>query len=137
MKQSVDIPDIESEHIPERIVIDKDGRVVLRFHWKRLLKVLIILSLAIGSYFLPLPGLTLGSRLCLMIFVGAAGLWITEAIPPFATAIMAIVMSIYLLGRPGGPLNLEGGGLANSYQIFLNPIVLQYSSYPSKTSGLT
>jgi len=122
MTQSDNVQDSQFEHIPERIVIDKEGRVVLRFRWKRLLKVIAIIGLALGSYFLPLSGLTVDSRLCLMIFVGAAGLWITEAIPPFATAIMVIVMSIYLLGRPGGPLTLEAGGLVHNYQIFLNPI---------------
>lgn len=122
MGQNADRPKSQDEHIPERIVIDKEGRVVLRFRWKRLLKVLVVLGLAIGSYFLPLADLTVASRLCLMIFVGAAGLWVTEAIPPFATAIMVIVMSIYLLGNPGDPLSPDSGGLGNSYQIFLNPI---------------
>ncbi len=106
----------------ERIEVDETGRIVLRINWKAALKVVVILALAVGSYFLPLSGLTTGSRLCLMIFVGAAGLWVTEAIPPFATAIIVVVMSIYLLGWPGGPLDLDGTGLENSYRIFLNPI---------------
>ena len=106
----------------ERIEVDETGRIVLRINWKAALKVVVILALAIGSYFLPISGLTTGSRLCLMIFVGAAGLWVTEAIPPFATAIMVIVMSIYLLGWPGGPLQFDSTGLEHSYRIFLNPI---------------
>ncbi len=104
------------------IEFDKRGRVVIHLKWQTCVKVLVILLLTFGSYFLPLPGLTHGSRICLAIFVGAAGLWVTEAIPPFATAIMVIVLSIYLLGTPGGPLGLDRDSLDNSYRIFLNPI---------------
>ncbi|MEW6412111.1 MAG: DASS family sodium-coupled anion symporter [Candidatus Zixiibacteriota bacterium] len=104
------------------INFDSDGNIVLRINWKATLKVFIILALAVGAGFLPLEGMTLGARICLMIFVGAAGLWVTEAIPPFATAIMVIVLSVYLLGTPGGPLGLEPSGVERSYQIFLNPI---------------
>lgn len=106
----------------QEIEIDNRGRVVIHLQWKACIKVLIILLLTFGSYFLPLPGLTHGSRICLAIFVGAAGLWVTEAIPPFATAIMVIVLSIYLLGTPGGPLGLDRNSLDHSYRIFLNPI---------------
>jgi len=106
----------------EKIELDDKGRVVLRIDWKIALKLIIILGMTFASYFLPLPGLTSGSRLCLMIFVGAAGLWVTETIPPFATAISVVVLSIYLLGFPGGPLHLDSGGLESSYRIFLNPI---------------
>ncbi len=104
------------------IQVDENGNISLRVNWKRALKVLIILSLAFVMWFVPIPGLTLASRISLIIFVGAAGLWITEAIPPFATAIMVIVLNIYLLGMPGGPLHLAKVGIANSYQIFLNPM---------------
>lgn len=106
----------------QTVEIDKRGRVVIHIQWQACVKVLSILLLAIGSYFLPLPGLTEGSRICLALFVGAAGFWVTEAIPPFATATMVIVLSIYLLGQPGGPLGLDDGSIDNSYRIFLNPI---------------
>ena len=104
------------------IRIDEHGNVTLSVNLKAAFKVIVILGLALGSYFLDLPGLTTGSRICLMIFVGAAGLWITEAIQPFATATMVIVLCIDFLGFPGGPLGLEAGGLEHSYRIFLNPI---------------
>ncbi len=104
------------------INIDADGNIVLKVNWKATLKVFVVLALAISAGFLPLEGLTTASRICLMIFVGAAGLWVTEAIPPFATAIMVIVLSVYLLGQPGGPLGLDPSGIVSSYQIFLNPI---------------
>jgi len=86
-----------------------------------MLKVVIIISLAAAGYYLPIPGLTEASRISLMIFIGAAGFWVTEAIPPFATAIMVVVLDVYLLGMPGGPLGFPAGG-AESYQIFLSPI---------------
>ena len=97
--------------MPHNIEVDERGNVVIRLRWQRVLQVALILAAAAGSYFLPLPGLTEASRICLIIFVGAAGLWITEAIPPFATATMVIVLCIYLLGTPGGPLGFDSGSL--------------------------
>ena len=111
-----------SSAVGDRIEVDESGRIVLRVNWKAALKVFIVIALAVASYWLPLPGLSEGSRRCLAIFVGAAGFWVTEAIPPYATAIMVVVMSIYLLGTPGGPLGLDNSSLEKSYRIFLNPI---------------
>lgn len=104
------------------INIDSDGNLVLKIKFKPIIKLLIVAALAIASGYLPLEGLTDASRICMMLFVAAAGLWITEAIPPFATGLLVIVLSVYLLGQPGGPLGLEHTGISNSYQIFLNPI---------------
>ena len=104
------------------IHFDETGRIVLTVDWRASLRVVVILLIAAASYFLPLPGLTTGSRICLTIFVGAAGLWVTASIPPYATAIMVIVLSIYFLGWPGGPLGFDSGSVDNSYRIFLNPI---------------
>lgn len=105
-----------------QIDFDGDGHIILRISWRPVVKVLVILALAVGAGYLPISGLTEPSRICLMIFVGAAGLWVTEAIQPFATAIMVIVLSVYLLGAPNGPLGFERTGLTTSYQLFLNPI---------------
>ena len=104
------------------INIDKDGNIILKIKWKPILKLLAVIACAIASGYLPLEGMTEASRICLMIFVGAAGLWITEAVPPFATGIMVIVLSVYLLGQEGGPLGLSSSGILSSYQIFLNPM---------------
>ncbi len=104
------------------IEVDEKGNVVIRLRWQRVLQVATILAAAAGSYFLPLPGLTEASRICLIIFVGAAGLWVTEAIPPFATATMVIVLCVYLLGAPGGPLGFDLGSQNHSYRIFLAPM---------------
>ncbi len=108
--------------MPQPVLIDKSGNIVLKVNWRHALKVLIVFGLSIASYFLPLPGLEDAGRITLMIFVGAAGLWVTEAIPPFATGIMVIVVCTYVLGQPGGPLGLGEHGLEESYRIFLNPI---------------
>lgn len=104
------------------INIDNDGNIILKIKWKPVLKLLAVIACAIASGYLPLEGMTEASRICMMIFVGAAGLWVTEAVPPFATGIMVIVLSVYLLGQAGGPLGLESSGILSSYQIFLNPM---------------
>ncbi len=108
--------------MPQPIKIDEQGNIVLSINWKVALKVIVILALAFAGYFLPLPGLTIGSRICLVIFIGAAGFWVTEVIPPFATATMVIVLSVYFLGMPGGPIDLDGKSVEQSYRIFLNPV---------------
>jgi len=61
-------------------------------------------------------------QITLGIFLLAAGLWVSEIIPPFATAITVIILQVFFLGRPGGPLGLAEHGLTTSYQIFINPI---------------
>jgi len=102
----------------EPINIDPDGNITFKINIKAFLKVFIILGLSYAAGYLPISGLTESSRICLMLFVCAAGLWITEAIPPFATAIMVIVMSVYILGNPG-----IGHELTDlDYRIFLSPV---------------
>ncbi len=76
--------------------------------------VALVFALAFGVQWLPLGDLDGPARVCLSIFVAAAALWITELIPPFATAIAVIVASVYLLGDPVG-------GDAGSYQAYLDP----------------
>ncbi len=104
------------------INIDNDGNIILKIKLKPIIKLLAVIACTIGAGYLQLEGQTEASRICLMIFVAAAGLWVTEAVPPFATGIMVIVLSIYLLGQVGGPLGLESSGIQSSYQIFLNPM---------------
>ena len=104
------------------INFDGHGNIILSVNWRQVVKVAAVAAVTVASAFLPIAGLTGASRICLMIFVGAAGLWVTEAIPPFATATMVIVVSVYVLGAPAGPLQLDRTGVLTSYQIFLNPI---------------
>ena len=59
--------------MPEPIKIDEKGNITIKINLKVFLKVIIILSLAIGAGFLPFQELTTSARICLMIFIGAAG----------------------------------------------------------------
>ena len=61
--------------MPEPIQIDEHGNILIKINWKRTLKVFTILLAAWGAYYLPIEGLTEASRICMMIFIGAAGLW--------------------------------------------------------------
>ncbi|MEM9664343.1 MAG: DASS family sodium-coupled anion symporter [Bacteroidota bacterium] len=57
------------------------------------------------------------------IFVLAALLWVTEALPLFATALLVMGLEILLLANPGG---WDGLGFANGaspdYRVFLDPL---------------
>lgn len=91
--------------------------------WTKLaIKLSFILIVCTLVAFLPLPGMTPASRVMLGIFLLGALLWITEVIPPFATAIIVVVLQVYLLGKPEGLLGLGKQEIDNSYLIFLNPI---------------
>ena len=102
--------------------IAQDIASAIKANSAKLLKILAILVAALVAALLPLPDHTLASRMTLAIFVLAAGLWVTEAIPPFATSIIVIVLQVYLLGKPEGPLQLKTQGILESYRIFINPI---------------
>lgn len=55
--------------------------------------------------FLPThEGLGEAGRWSMLIVLLGAGLWITEAVPAFAVALLIIGLQIVALGRPGGPL---------------------------------
>ena len=57
------------------------------------------------------------------IFVLAALLWATEALPLFATAILVIALEIILLANPGGwPGFGFAGGTSPDYPVFLAPL---------------
>ena len=100
------------------IKFNKNGKLAFEIRPIQIIKIAVIAFLTLMAGALPIPGITDASRISLMIFIAAAGLWITEAIPPFATAVMVIVLNIYLLGLKGGPL----GHGSKEYAIFLNPI---------------
>ncbi|MFC1851522.1 SLC13 family permease [candidate division CSSED10-310 bacterium] len=104
--------------MPEPLNIDTKGNITIKINLWSFLKVCLILAIAFASSYVPLNGLTPSSKFCLMLFVAAAGFWISEVIPAFATAIMVIVLSIYIFGWPGGMLHFDQTG----YRIFLNPI---------------
>ena len=96
--------------------------VVIDLTWGLALKAALLVLLTTTAGLAPIPGLeAAGPRICLVIFVAAAVLWATELIPAYATAIMVIVLSIYLLGSPDGPLHLQRTG-EGSWQMFINPV---------------
>ena len=96
-------------------------RLVINLSWVTALKTIILIGLSIAAAWLPIPGLDAVSRTCLVIFAMAAALWVTELIPPYATAIMVIVLCVFLLGHPDTSIATEHGRIAN-YRVFLNPI---------------
>lgn len=64
-------------------------------------------------------GLSLAAQIELGILVFAALLWMSEAMPAFAVALLVIGLQIALLGRPGGPL-VKAGDL-DAWRMFVNP----------------
>ena len=107
-------PPVEVKFTHQRVVID--------LSWATAIKTTLCFALALGAGLLPIPGLEdAGPRTCFVIFIAAAALWVTELIPPYATAVMVIVSCVYLLGMPGGPLELKRSG-DHSWQMFLNPV---------------
>lgn len=62
-------------------------------------------------------GLDPAAMWTMFILIFAAGLWFTEAIPAFATAILIIGLEILILGEPGGVF-AQG---PNDWQIFVAP----------------
>ncbi len=57
------------------------------------------------------------ARHAFFILLAGAGLWVSEAIPSYATALLLISLEIGLLGRPGGSF-AEG---INDWEIFVRP----------------
>ncbi|HAZ62528.1 MAG TPA: dihydroorotate dehydrogenase [Armatimonadetes bacterium] len=69
---------------------------------RRRLGKLVLCALAASLvYALPYPDLTLPMRHTAFIFVLSAGLWITEAIPLFATSLLLVGLAVLLLVEPG------------------------------------
>lgn len=85
------------------------------------IKTLITLAAALAAGFLVSrlhsAGLGEAGRLTLGIFTTAAILWVLEPFPLYVTSFVVVILEVILLGRPGGPLGLDGGG----YTIFLRP----------------
>jgi sodium-dependent dicarboxylate transporter 2/3/5 len=80
-----------------------------------------LVSLGIASLVAYIPvhaGLSPAGRHALFILIAAAGLWLTEAIPSFAVALVVIALEILLLGGLGRADGVAGGA---SYTRFLAP----------------
>ena len=83
------------------------------------------LSLTVGAALLAAvvalvpahEGLDPAGRWALWILVFSALMWVTEAIPPFATSLLAIGLMIAILGRPGGVFATD----PKDWEMFIRP----------------
>jgi solute carrier family 13 (sodium-dependent dicarboxylate transporter), member 2/3/5 len=92
------------------------GRLEVR-SWKRGAHAALCLALATLVAYVPShAGLSHEGRHALFILVAAAGLWLTEAIPAFAVALVVMALEILLLGGLGRP-----GHKGVEYTRFLAP----------------
>ena len=77
-------------------------------------------AVAWACAFLPLhEGLGEAGRWSMLIVLLGGGLWITEAVPAFAVALLIIGLQIVTLGRPGGPLLAADD--AKGWEMFVRP----------------
>lgn len=75
---------------------------------------------ALAAAWLPEhAGLTEAGRSALAIVLLGAGLWITEAIPAFAVALLVIGLQIVVLGRAGGVLVAVGD--SHAWEAYVRP----------------
>ncbi len=88
------------------------GRAVLKF-------LLCILAAWTAAFWPEHAGLSEAGRWSLAIVVLGAGLWMTEAIPAFAVALLVIGLQILTLGRPGGVL--LGAEDSAGWEMFVEP----------------
>ena len=87
---------------------------------RALLKLLACLGAAYAIAFLPVyPGMPEAARWSLWIAAYCGLLWMTEAIPAFAVALLAIGLQIAILGHPGGVLAAEGD--TKAWEQFVEP----------------
>lgn len=85
---------------------------------KRFVKLILTAIFAALITFVPsYSGLEPAAMWTLFILLFAAGLWMTEAIPAFAVAILIIGLEILILGQPGG---VYATG-PKDWQMFVNP----------------
>ena len=92
---------------------------VFRFSQARTIAATVVcLALALAAAFLPeYEGLSPAGRRALFVLLFSAGMWITEAIPAFATSLMAIGLLIVTLGRPG---DVFANG-PKDWEVFIEP----------------
>lgn len=61
-----------------------------------------IVAASLGAFWPEYEGLGDAGRRALFVLLFSAGMWVTEAIPAFATSLLAIGLLIAMLGRPDG-----------------------------------
>jgi sodium-dependent dicarboxylate transporter 2/3/5 len=84
-----------------------------RWGWSPVCLLAAVLIAGMPAY----PGLSPDGRWSLGIVVLAAGLWMTEALPAFAVALLVIGLQVVVLGRPG----MLGDGTGPGWEPFVAP----------------
>lgn len=113
MKRKISRADTRAEY--KRIVGKlefRSGPAVLKFS-------LCLAVAALVALLPPFPGLTDAGRYTLGIVLFCGLLWMSEAIPAFAVALLAIGLQIMLLGAPGGVLIAADD--PKGWEIFVEP----------------
>jgi len=90
----------------------RSGRAVVKF----ILCLVAAIAIAVVP---PYPELHEAARWTLGIVLFCGLLWMTEALPAFAVALLAIGLQIAILGRPGGVLTPEGD--TDGWEKFVDP----------------
>lgn len=88
------------------------------------LRVVIAMALATAAYFF-LPAEEPAKRVA-FIFVFAAVFWALEIIPLYATSILVVLISIFMLSRPGGVLGMDRAGYKQFLVPFSSPIIILF-----------
>ena len=82
------------------------------------------MAIALGGALIPsYEGLSSAGVWTLFILLFGAGLWITEAIPAFAVALLVIGLEIAILGRPGGVFAENSGDWTIFVEPWASPII--------------
>ncbi len=110
----------------QRVLLRSGRQVAKRLHLDSRNVLLFLLSVVLAGLTIPLlepTGLPREAILMASIFVIASLLWVTEALPLFATAIVIIGLQVVLLANPGGwaALGFEAGPTPD-YRTFLEPL---------------
>ena len=86
--------------------------------WRPLGVITACVGIALATALVPEhAGLNPAARWALFIVVLAAGLWVTEAIPAYAVAMLVIGLEIAILGREGGVFATD----EHTWKIFVEP----------------
>ena len=109
---------------------DERGRAkeilgILEISSTRSLWFVVVVSLVafVLSWFPTYSGLEPAGRVTLFILLLAGGLWVTEAIPTFAVALLVIGLEIALLGRPGGVYAINSDDWLQFVRPWSSPII--------------
>ncbi|HDR00020.1 MAG TPA: SLC13/DASS family transporter [candidate division WOR-3 bacterium] len=87
---------------------------------KNLLHSAVALALGAAVYLVPIPGMPDPAKRCLAIVAVATWLWVTEAIPLFATSFLIVLLSALFLT---GPLDI---GVQVFFAPFFDPVIMLF-----------